>query len=79
MADAPLSLRELGATNATLRGLAKSDFTKTKNLANKFDRAEVRILAKMLILRAVLGNQADQENDASKFIISQKEHEEIEQ
>ncbi len=46
---------ELGMADATLRTLAKADFTKTKNLTSRFDRSEVRILAKMMILRAVLG------------------------
>ena len=50
--------RELGVANLTVRQLAVADFTKTKNLTNKFDRTEVRILAKMLVLRAVLGNEA---------------------
>ena len=47
---------ELGIANAPLRSLAVADFTKTKALTNKFDRTEVRILAKMLILRAILGD-----------------------
>jgi hypothetical protein len=49
--------RELGIANATIRQLAVADFGKTKNLTNKFDRTEVRILAKMLVLRAVLGDE----------------------
>ncbi len=48
---------ELGMADATLRTLAKADFTKTKNLTSRFDRSEVRILAKMMILRAVLGEK----------------------
>ncbi len=46
---------ELGMADATLRTLAKADFNKTRSLTNRFDRSEVRILAKMMILRAVLG------------------------
>jgi len=50
--------RGLGSTaDATLLSLAKSDFTKTKALTNKFERQEVRILAKMLVLRAILGDK----------------------
>lgn len=45
---------DLGMADATLRTLAKADFNKTKNLTSRFDRSEVRILAKMMILRAVL-------------------------
>ena len=48
---------ELGMADATLRTLAKADFNKTKNLTSRFDRSEVRILAKMMILRAVLGEK----------------------
>ncbi len=46
---------ELGMADSTLRNLAKTDFAKTKNLTSRFERTEVRILAKMMILRAVLG------------------------
>ncbi|NOT48946.1 MAG: hypothetical protein HOP17_14500 [Acidobacteria bacterium] len=46
---------ELGMADATLRTLAKADFKKTRDLTSRFDRSEVRILAKMMILRAVLG------------------------
>ncbi|MEK7856822.1 MAG: hypothetical protein AAB288_12080, partial [Acidobacteriota bacterium] len=46
---------ELGMADATLRKLAKADFRKTRDLTSRFDRSEVRILAKMMILRAVLG------------------------
>ena len=48
-------LRNLGATDTTIRSLAVADFTRTRALANKFDRPEARILAKMLILRGILG------------------------
>src|SRR5215204_2716433 len=46
---------ELGVADNTLRILARADFKKTRALSNRFDRTEVRILAKMMILRAVLG------------------------
>jgi hypothetical protein len=46
--------KNLGIAEGTIKSLAKADFGKTKSLTNKFDRAEVRILAKMLVLRAVL-------------------------
>ncbi len=52
-------LRNLGATDTTIRSLAVADFTRTRALANKFDRPEVRILAKMLILRGVLGGDKE--------------------
>ncbi len=54
---------ELGMANSTLRNLAIADFAKTKMLTNKFDRTEVRILAKMLILRAILGDATKDKNE----------------
>ncbi len=45
---------ELGMADATIQVLAKADFAKTKNLTNRFDRTEIRVLAKMMVLRAVL-------------------------
>lgn len=45
---------ELGMASGTIRSLAKADFAKTKNLTNTFDRTEIRVLAKMMVLRAVL-------------------------
>jgi hypothetical protein len=50
-------LRGIGQTDSTLTNLANHDFARTKALTDKFDRTEVRILAKMLVLRAVLGNK----------------------
>ena len=46
--------KELGMADSTIQVLAKADFGKTKGLTNRFDRAEIRILAKMMVLRAVL-------------------------
>ncbi len=46
--------RELGIANVTLISLAKADFQKTKAVTESFDRIEVRVLAKMLVLRALL-------------------------
>ncbi len=45
---------ELGMASSTIKSLVKADFTKTKSLANSFDRTETRVLAKMLVLRAAL-------------------------
>jgi hypothetical protein len=50
-------LGALGASNPTIHALANADFARTKALTNKFDRTEVRILAKMLVMRAVLGSK----------------------
>jgi hypothetical protein len=46
-----------GAANPTLIALARTDFARTKTLTEKFERLEVRILAKMLVLRAILGDK----------------------
>lgn len=46
--------KELKIAEPTLRSLAKSDFAKTKAVTNTFDRPEVRVLAKMLVLRTIL-------------------------
>ena len=45
---------ELGMADKTIEVLSKADFAKTKGLTNRFDRAEIRVLAKMMVLRAVL-------------------------
>jgi hypothetical protein len=44
----------LGMASGTIRSLAKADFAKTRNLTNTFDRPEIRVLAKMMVLRSVL-------------------------
>lgn len=56
---------ELGMADSTLRTLAKADFKKTRDLTSRFDRSEVRILAKMMILRAVLGEEKQKKTDAA--------------
>ena len=60
---------ELGMADATLRTLAKADFAKTKNLTSRFDRSEVRILAKMMILRAVLGEGKQPKTEEAEISI----------
>jgi len=47
--------RQLGVAESGVTLLAKADFAKTRDLTNRFDRPEVRVLAKMMVLRAVLG------------------------
>lgn len=51
---------ELGVATATLTALATNDFDKTKRLANAFDRTEIRVMAKMLVLRSVLDKRVMQ-------------------
>ncbi len=45
---------ELGLASGTIKALVKADFAKTKALTNTFDRNEIRVLAKMMVLRAAL-------------------------
>jgi hypothetical protein len=45
---------EIAGANSTLSALAKADFAKTAALTNAFDRPEIQVLAKMLVLRSVL-------------------------
>lgn len=49
--------KELGIAEAAIGSLVKADFAKTKGLTNRFERPEIRVLAKMLVLRAVLGKK----------------------
>ncbi|MBL8180517.1 MAG: hypothetical protein JNL64_02775 [Blastocatellia bacterium] len=56
--------RELGAANTLIRTLANADFNRTKGLAGTFDRTEMRVLAKMLVLRAVLDKKTESKPDA---------------
>ena len=60
---------ELGLADLTIQMLARADFARTRDLTNKFDRPEVRVLAKMLVVRAVLGSKfpltPEPENKAS--------------
>lgn len=59
--------KELGIADNTIRVLAKVDFKRTKELTNRFDRPEVRILAKMLVLRSVM-NKKEPEADLAKKV-----------
>ncbi len=51
------AIKMLGAADTTLIALAKADFARTRALTNRFDRTEVRILAKLLVLRSILGSK----------------------
>ncbi|MEJ7848943.1 MAG: hypothetical protein WKF92_12740 [Pyrinomonadaceae bacterium] len=55
--------------DSTLINLARTDFAKTKNLTSRFERPEVRILAKMMILRAVLGEGKNKTDDRETLSI----------
>jgi hypothetical protein len=49
--------KQLVGADSTLQTLTKIDFDKMRAITNRFDRPEVRVLAKMMVLRAVLGNK----------------------
>ncbi len=55
--------KELKVAEPTLRSLATADFAKTKAVTNSFDRAEVRVLAKMMVIRAILGTKETKTED----------------
>jgi len=54
---------ELKIAQPTLRSLAKADFARTKAITNTFDRPEVRVLAKMLVLRTILSPKETSQED----------------
>ncbi len=60
--------RGIGASDATVRSLAKADFARTKDLAARFERPEARILAKMIVLRALFDEKKEKidETDIDK-------------
>ena len=65
--------KELKVAEPTLRHLAKADFAKTKAVANAVDRPEVRILAKMLIIRTILSEkEGEKEKDMFEMFNSFK-------
>ncbi|MBP6003495.1 MAG: hypothetical protein KA746_08695 [Pyrinomonadaceae bacterium] len=49
--------KELGLANSTIMSLARADFAKTRALTNRFDRTEIRVLAKMMVLRVILDDK----------------------
>ena len=49
--------REIGIAESTLKSLVRTDFDKTKAIANRVERPEVRVLAKVLVLRSALSNR----------------------
>lgn len=55
--------KELKVAEPTLRSLANADFAKTKAVTNSFDRAEVRVLAKMMVIRTILGTKETKTED----------------
>ena len=56
-------LRGLGSSDKVVRNLSIADFERMRNITNRFDRHEVRVLAKMLVLRSVLGSLKGEVSD----------------
>ena len=52
--------------SGTIITLANADFAKTKSLANRFDRPEVRLLARMMVLRTILDNKPRRSESADE-------------
>lgn len=59
---------ELGIAAPTIRSLVKADFAKTRGLTNRFERPEIRILAKMMVLRAILDGKTEPATDDAAMI-----------
>lgn len=53
--------RDTGIATGTLRSLARANFEKLKSATNKFDRTEIRIMAKTLVLRSILGDDSQKQ------------------
>lgn len=53
--------RSAGIADSAIKVMIDADFDKTKALTNRFDRTELRILAKVMVLRTILGMQITQE------------------
>ncbi len=51
--------REIGIAESTLKSLVRTEFEKTKAIANRVERTEVRVLARVLILRSALAKKHD--------------------
>ena len=58
----------VGMADTTINSLIDADFEKTKALTNRFERSEVRVLAKMMILRSVLGKKNVEEAQNEEMI-----------
>jgi len=50
--------RALNMADSTIQNMSRSDFQKMRSLTNRFDRPEIRVMAKMLVLQSVLGAKA---------------------
>jgi hypothetical protein len=61
----------VGMADPTIKQLIDADFEKTKALTNRFDRGEVRVLAKVMVLRSILGKkQAASDMDFTEMDMS---------
>ena len=59
-------LRQMSIANVPLKKLAEFDLDRTRALADRFDRPEARVLAKILILRAYTQAPAEKPTSAAK-------------
>jgi hypothetical protein len=65
-------MKTLNNSDKVLLNLAQVDFNRAADLANKFERPEVQIMAKMLILRSILENKVEQkkQSDVPKGVLT---------
>lgn len=54
-------LNGLSSSDTVVRNLSVADFERMKGISNRFNRSEVRVLAKMLVLRSVLGSLKEED------------------
>lgn len=62
-------LGSIKVADSTISNLATANFAKTKSLADRFNRPEVRILAKMMILKSILGDDAEESEVYTEKIV----------
>lgn len=60
--------RSLPQAGSVLVGLADADFARTKALADRFDRPEIRVLAKTMILAVVLAEDDGEPKEGIEFL-----------
>lgn len=64
-------LSGLSSSDTVVRNLSVADFERMKGISNRFNRPEVRVLAKMLVLRSVLGSLKEKDAKSEAEIVSE--------
>ncbi|MDM7922100.1 MAG: hypothetical protein QUS14_07345 [Pyrinomonadaceae bacterium] len=63
---------QMNIADSVLMTLAVHDFDKLKNVTNRFDRTELRVMAKMMVLRTVFGKKPEKNLDAAAMELSEE-------